>query len=311
MSYAFDAELRAFLDLLPTPGSTDLAASRAMVDEMARAWVAETDTTGLTIFDRMIPGAPGDPDVGIRVFVPESAPTPAPTILSVHGGGFTVGSIDLEHRQVADLARDVGAIVVSVEYRLAPEHPYPAALHDCYVALEWLAENAEELQVRRDRIALVGNSAGGGLVAGLALLARDRGGPAVCFQYLGIPELDHRLETVSMQRFVDTPMWTRAQAERSWAWYLGDLAGDVPAYASPARATDLSGLPPTYISTMEFDPLRDEGIIYGLRLLEAGVSVELHSFPGTWHGCRSMPAAITKRDVDEMVVVLRRALFGC
>ena len=111
-----------------------------------------------------------------------------------------------------------------------------------------------------------------------------------------------------MRTFVDTPMWTRAAAARSWSMYLGPHEGEVSPYAAPARAVDFAGLPPAYISTMEFDPLRDEGILYGLALLQAGVSVELHSFPGTFHGCRSYPTAITARDADEMVVVLRRAL---
>ena len=150
----------------------------------------------------------------------------------------------------------------------------------------WLHDQADALGVDPTRVAVNGGSAGGGLAAGLALLARDRGGPAICFQYLGIPELDDRLDTPSMQQFHDTPMWSRPQAEQSWEWYLGDAHGtdDVSPYAAPARATDLAGLPPAYMSTMEFDPLRDEGIIYALKLLAAGVSVELHSFPGTFHG---------------------------
>jgi acetyl esterase/lipase len=130
----------------------------------------------------------------------------------------------------------------------------------------------------------------------------------LCFQYLGIPELDHRLETPSMRAFVDTPMWNRPLAERSWSAYLGEGRGEVSPYASPAVADDLTGLPPAYISVMEFDPLRDEGIHYALSLLEAGVQVELHAFPGTFHGSRNLPAAVTSRDVDEMLVVLERAL---
>ena len=139
------------------------------------------------------------------------------------------------------------------------------------------------------RIAVNGGSAGGGLAAGLALLSRDRGAPALCFQYLGIPELDDRLETPSMRQFHDTPMWSRPAAEKSWEWYLGDAHGrdDVSPYAAPARATDLAGLPPAYVSTMEFDPLRDEGILYALNLMAAGVSVELHSFPARSTGRRS------------------------
>jgi acetyl esterase/lipase len=130
----------------------------------------------------------------------------------------------------------------------------------------------------------------------------------VCFQFLGIPELDHRLETTSMRTFVDTPMWHRANAERSWRHYLGD-ATEVSPYASPAIAEDLAGLPPAYISTMEYDPLRDEGILYALKLMAAGVQVELHSFPGTFHGSAMVTsAAVTMREAAERFVVLRRAL---
>jgi acetyl esterase/lipase len=142
------------------------------------------------------------------------------------------------------------------------------------------------------------------------LLARDRGGPPVCFQFLGIPELDHRLGTTSMRTFVDTPMWNRPGAIKSWEMYLGpDHDGPVSPYASPALATDLSGLPPAYVTTMEFDPLRDEGILYALRMLEAGVSVELHSYPGTFHGSALIPVAdVSRRSNAELMAVLRRGL---
>ena len=147
------------------------------------------------------------------------------------------------------------------------------------------------------------------LSAAVALLARDRGGPPICFQFLGMPELDHRLETPSMRAFVDTPIWHRPNAELSWKYYLGDDVGEVSPYASPAIAEDLSGLPPAYVTAMEFDPLRDEDISYALRLLQAGVSVELHSLPGTFHGSAAMPtAAVSKRCSSELFVALRRGL---
>jgi acetyl esterase len=308
MPYAFDPELAPYVESLPTRESGDIDATRAFVAEITRASLIRADVTGLRIEDHVVPGQSGAPDVRVRIYAPVAASGPMGGVLYIHGGGFTVGSIDMEHAQAAHLAREVGVTVVSVEYRLAPEHRFPAALEDCDAALRWLHSQAGALGVERSRIALVGNSAGGGLAAGLALYARDRGGPPVCFQYLGIPELDDRLETWSMRRFVDTPMWTRAAAARSWSMYLGEHNGDVSPYAAPARAANLAGLPPAYISTMEFDPLRDEGILYGLALLRAGVSVEIHSFPGTFHGCRSYPTAITARDGDEMVTVLRRAL---
>jgi acetyl esterase/lipase len=160
-------------------------------------------------------------------------------------------------------------------------------------------------------VAVAGASAGGGLAAALALLARDLGGPSLCFQMLQIPELDDRLETPSMRKFVDSPLWNRPLAVESWKAYLGARYGtaDVPAHAAPSRAADLGGLPPAYISTAENDPLRDEGIAYALGLLQAGVSVELHQFPGTFHGSALVTtAAVSRRAQLEAALVLRRAL---
>jgi acetyl esterase/lipase len=231
--------------------------------------------------------------------------------LLIHGGGFVIGSVEAEHAGAVLTAVGLGAVLVSVEYRLAPEHPYPAGLHDCYAALAFLHAEAGALGVDPARIALLGTSAGGGLAAATALLARDRGGPPVCFQMLHIPELDDRLETPSMQQFVDSPLWNRPLAVKSWQFYLGELAGsdDVPIYAAPSRATDLSGLPPAYVSTAENDPLRDEGIAYASAMLQAGVSVELHQFPGTFHGSALVTsAAVSRRAAHEAAVVLRRAL---
>jgi acetyl esterase/lipase len=229
----------------------------------------------------------------------------------IHGGGFIIGSVEAEHASAAMTAIQTGAVVVSVEYRLAPEHPFPSGLHDCYSALAFLAGAADELGVDAARVALLGASAGGGLAAATALLARDLGGPNLCFQMLHIPELDDRLETPSMHAFVDSPLWNRPLAVLSWEAYLGAGADRtaVSPYAAPARATDLAGLPPAYISTAENDPLRDEGILYGLGLLQAGVSVELHQFPGTFHGSALVAsAAITQRAQRESVTALRRAL---
>ena len=230
-------------------------------------------------------------------------------MLYLHGGGFCLGSVEAEHLGALAAAAAADAVVVSVEYRLAPEHPFPAGLEDCYAALRWMASEPAALGIDPDRIAVMGSSAGGGLSAGLALLARDRGGPKLCFQLLSIPELDDRLETPSMRRFVDTPLWNRPNAELSWRYYLGGNEGEVSPYAAPARATDLSGLPPAYVSTMEFDPLRDEGIVYAMRLLEHGVTVELHQYPGTFHGSHIIQSArVSQRTFAEMMDALRRGL---
>jgi acetyl esterase len=315
-----DPELAGMVDLLPKMDLLDpVAARQAFEDILVAIKIEIPGIETLDIEDRMVPGFEGDPDVSVRVYRPKrtgqaaagETATRAPGVVMIHGGGFVIGSVETEHAGAAAMAIDSGAVVVSVDYRLAPEHPYPAGVHDCYAALTYLHAEADALGVDPARVALAGASAGGGLAAATALLARDRGGPAVCFQLLQIPELDDRFETGSMQTFVDTPLWNRPLAEQSWQAYLGPLYGaaDVPAYAAPARAADLSGLPPAYISTAENDPLRDEGITYALRLLQAGVSVELHQFPGTFHGSALVTsAAVSRRSQRELALVLRQAL---
>jgi acetyl esterase/lipase len=201
--------------------------------------------------------------------------------------------------------------VISANYRLAPEYPYQIPLEDCYAGALWIAEHAAELGVDADRIAMHGHSAGATLAAAVCLLARDRGTPRIIFQYLGYPPLDDRLQTPSMVRFVDTPMWDRANAELSWAHYLGDASGQdgVPIYAAPGRAEDLSGLPPACVTAMQFDPLRDEDIDYARRLLTADVATELHVYPGTFHGSGAIPTPwVSRREAEEEIAVLRRAL---
>jgi acetyl esterase len=309
-----DPELAPLVDLLPSDmGLEDPVAARQGFEAMLAGFSREVPPElGVRIEDRSVRGWEDDPEVPVRIYWPKEAGSgPVPGILMIHGGGFVVGNIDTEHLGAAMTAAQVGALVVSVEYRLAPENAYPAALHDCYAALRFLHDEAPALGVNRERIALLGTSAGGGLSAATALFARDRGGPAVCFQMLHIPELDDRLDTPSMRKFVDSPIWNRPLAELSWRYYLGDLAGsdDVPAYAAPARAVDLTDLPPAYVSTAENDPLRDEGMIYAMRLLEAGVSVELHQFPGTFHGSAMVVTAdVSKRSHEESTRVLRRVL---
>jgi acetyl esterase/lipase len=309
--YAFDPELAPVVELLPFSDVTDLEAARRTILELIAPLNAGVDRTGVAIEDREVPGPEGGPPVPLRIFRPTSdAPTGGrPALLDIHGGGFIVGSIEMELGFGIQLARDLGVVVVTPEYRLAPEHPFPAGLEDCYAALVWLHDQADALGVDPGRLAVGGQSAGGGLAAATALLARDRGGPALCFQFLGIPELDHRLDTTSMRTFTDTPMWHRGSAIQSWQHYLGPDTGEVSPYASPSIAPDLSGLPPAYVTTMEFDPLRDEGILYALRLMEAGVSVELHSFPGTFHGSGLVTsAAVSRRGGEELLTVLRRGL---
>jgi acetyl esterase/lipase len=310
VTYQIDSELAEYLSLIPTRDWQDPVAARTAMDDLIATMNASVDTTGVAIEDRIVPGPEGAPDVRVRVYSPTDRQSPVPGLLDIHGGGFAVGTLEMEHAVASRLVSKLGIVVVAVDYRLAPENPFPAGLEDCFAALQWMLAESPALRIDPGRIGAYGQSAGGGLTAALALLARDRGGPKLCFQFLGIPELDDRLDTPSMRQFVDTPVWNRGNAILSWRYYLGDgHAGDVSPYAAPARATDLSGLPPAYVSTMEFDPLRDEGILYALRLLQAGVSVELHQFPGTFHGSATvLTAAISKRAAAEMIEVLRRGL---
>ena len=296
---SLDPELRPVVELLPETGNAfdDIPAARAMFEQ----WLPDGPVEGeekVEIVDDVVDGVP------VRVYRPRGAEGDLPGILYLHGGGFCIGSIETEHLACVALTGLVHAVVVNVEYRLAPEHPYPAGLEDCYTALQYLAGLDG---VDTDRLAVHGQSAGGGLSAATALLARDRGGPALCFQALGIPELDDRLETPSMTAFTGTPMWSRPQAVKSWEYYLGGRQADQ--YAAPARAEDLSGLPPTYLVTCELDPLRDEGLTYAMRLLAAGVPVELHNYPGAFHGAQLVQgAAVVRRMEADLVGALRRAL---
>ena len=308
MGYAYDPELAPLIPALPPLDATDVHEVRDTLRAMYAAMPQPVEH-GITIEDRRIPGANGD-TVGLRLYRPVE-PVAAAAVLDVHGGGFLMGGLETDHARNVVLARELGVLVASVDYRLAPEVRYPGALEDVLCSLAWVAGHADELGVDPDRIALHGDSAGGGLCAAAALAARDRGGPRVAFQFLGYPMLDDRLGTPSARRFTDTPNWDRRNAAAGWEAYLGPgVPGTeaVSAQAAPARATDLTGLPPAYVSAMHFDPLRDEGVAYGLALLAADVPVEIHVFPGTFHGSSLLDTAISSRQLEEEVAVLRHAL---
>ena len=310
--YDIDPELRPLLPLLPTLSDfSTVEKIQAVRNDSTMFQPPPPDRDDIAKEDRKVAGPAGAPDVALRIYRPTSPPPgPLGCVFEIHGGGFMFGSIDMMDGWCQTMAAELGAVVVSVEYRLAPEHPFPAGVEDCYAALSWTAANASELGITPERIAIAGQSAGGGLAAATALLARDRGGPALCFQMLEIPELDDRLDTPSMLAFDDTPLWNRPNAVWSWKHYLGpDHAGEVSPYAAPSRAEKLAGMPPAYVSTMQFDPLRDEGILYALHLLRAGVRVELHSYPGTFHGSSLIPvAAVPRRSLEEVIGALGRAL---
>lgn len=295
-----DPELEPFIPFLPLMDMGDPVTGRK--DFAARAAAAPApDTSRMEVEDHTVPA---QPDVPVRVYRPHQAQG---AVVWLHGGGGVFGDLDTEHPWAARIADLSGAVVISVGYRLAPENPFPAALDDAYAVLAWAAEHAERLGTDRGRIAVGGHSAGANLAAAVSLRARDEQGPAIRFQLLNQPGLDDRHETWSARTFTDTPWFNSAQRAAAWRHYLG--TGTATPYAAPARATDLSGLPPAYIATAEFCPNRDEGLAYALRLLQAGVPVELHQWPGTFHGSQAiLSAEVSQRQNAELGAVLRRAL---
>ena len=315
MEYFFDPEISMMMRELPE-GTLELDFSdpttcRSTLETFAGAM--EMDFSGIQVKNEFVESEPDGHKVPVRIYTPEKRKEKSSGLIHVHGGGFVIGSLDSEQATCIKLCKELGIVVISVGYRLAPEHPYPSGLNDCYAALLWASNSADNLLIDRERLGIYGLSAGGGLCAALALLSRDRNGPPICFQYLGIPELDDRLNTPSMQNFSDTPIWNQELSKLSWKYYLGNNyipGGDnVPIYAAPARANNLGGLPRAYISTMEFDPLRDEGILYALKLMQEGVQTELHSFPGTFHGSHFFSEAkINQRAHEETIRVLKNGL---
>lgn len=262
--------------------------------------------------DHEIPGPPDGPPVRVRTFRPAGSTDPLPALFYIHGGGMVIGSIDTEDALTRSYCLEVGCAAVSVEYRLAPENPHPAPVEDCYAALAWTVENAERLGIDPERIAIYGGSAGGGLAAGTALLARDRGGPALAFQMLLYPMLDDRCATPSGREVEAIGVFDGWASREGFQALLGDTwdGGDVDAYAAPSRSTDLAGLPPTWIDVGELDALRDEAIDYATRLMRAGVPTDLHVTPGCFHASEVFvpDAAVSTRIVAARIGALRRAL---
>jgi acetyl esterase/lipase len=253
---------------------------------------------------------PDAPHVVVRIHRPVDGAHRRACLYSIHGGGYVMGSRDLDDVMFDRLCPTLGIVGVSVEYRLAPESPYPGPLEDCYAGLVWVHTNANEFGFDPERIGIAGVSAGGGLCAGLALLARDRRDVSVKFQLLDSPMLDDR-QTTASSRLDDLFVWTSASNQFGWRSYLGERYGrhDVPVYAAPARAEYLTGLPEAYICVGGADGFRDESIEYALRLSRAGVPTELHVYPGAPHGVGSFTeTALAQRYLGDQTDWLRRQL---
>ncbi|WP_225828745.1 alpha/beta hydrolase [Streptomyces naphthomycinicus] len=314
----FDPELAAVLDSLQgviEPGFTlaDVpAARRSTLVEL----VDVTLDGAFEAEDRTAPGPEGAPGVPLLVCRPTAAGTPAPlpVIYHVHGGGLVAGTNRVGLTDPLVWARELGAVVVSVEYRLAPEHPHPAPVEDVYAGLLWTAEHAREIGGDPHRIVVAGASAGGGLTAALALLARDRRGPRPLGQLLMCPMLDDRNDTVSSRQMAGRGVWDRSANDTGWTALLGDRRGGpgVPPYAAPARATDLSGLPPAFLDVGSAETFRDEVVGYASRIWQAGGAAELHVWPGGCHGFDALApqAPLSHAARTARLEWLRRLLAG-
>ena len=311
-----DDEHRPVFEGMPRPQRdwSDIPGTRARMAEMRASLPTPVLPANVAIEDRSVPGPAGDPDVPVRLYRPEGLERPAAALYWIHGGGMVMGNVEMNDPYCANIADKLNVLVASVEYRLAPEDPFPAPLEDCYAGLAWLWRSRETLGVDPERIAVGGASAGGGLAAGVALAARDRGEIPLCYQLLVYPMLDDRNETRSSYAVTDGRTWNREANDAGWNAYLSGNAGgaDVSPYAAPARATDVSGLPPAYINVGDLDLFVDEDVAYARAMSDAGVPVELHVYPGAYHGSNgAVPTSVLSRRwaLDELAA-LGRALGG-
>ena len=311
-----DPELVAGLEAFPTfeLSAEALPALRAMFGEPMTPKPPVTDKP-VTVASVNIPGPEGAPEVRVLTYRPSTLEGVSPALLHIHGGGYIVGTPDMLDAEHREMAVDLGCSIFSVAYRLAPETPFPGAVEDCYATLRWLVKNAAGLGIDINRIGLKGESAGGGLAASLALLARDRGEFSFAFQHLIFPMLDDRTAAADTpNRGVGDFPWTHAQNQFGWSALLGHQPGmaGVSPYAAAARAENLEGLPPAFISVGALDLFLEENLEYARRLVQACVPVELHVYPGAYHGFGltspmarvSIAAERTSREA------LRRGFYG-
>jgi len=279
LDYArLDPELAAALEQMPLSFAGITPENVHVVREMMAAMRVPVPTD-VAMEQQSVPTADGEVAVYIYHRNPSS---PQPALLWIHGGGYIVGSAEDDRARI--IAENLDCTVVSVDYRMAPEHPFPAGPEDCYSSLLWMVEHAQTLKIDTSRLAIGGASAGAGMAAGVALMNRDRGGPALALQLLMYPMIDNLHDTPSGQ-YTNHPVWDQGTSFSAWEMYLDGTPGlDASPYAAASRATDLSGLPPAYICVGTEDLFRDEDIDYARRLIDAGVPCELAVFPGMYHG---------------------------
>lgn len=312
-----DPEISPMLEQFPTLVFTPeiLPQVRAGIAEMLAQMASSVPAfPEIEVTEQHVPGPAGAPAVRVLVYVPKNVAQPRPALLWIHGGGYVIGSADGDDLKVKALVSELGCVAVSVDYRLAPETPHPGSVEDCYAALKWLYTEAAALGVDTAHIAIGGESAGGGLAAGLGLLTRDRGEVPLVLQLLIYPMIDDRtVTTTDPHPYTGEYVWNAAANRFGWTALLGQEPGspDVSPYAAAARATDLAGLPPTYISVGTLDLFLEENIEYARRLMRAGVPTELHVYPGAFHGFPMMAnARVAQAYNRDCLNALRRALHG-
>jgi acetyl esterase len=305
-------QARALLDEVAPPGAPGLHELPLPLPELRRALAGMFGAFGgpaielARVEDGSLPGPAGA--IPVRVYTPAGR-APLPALVYLHGGGWVLGSLETHDGTCRALAAAVPCVVVSVDYRLAPEHPFPAAPEDAWAAVAHVAAHAADFGADAARLAVGGDSAGGNLSAVVALMARDRGGPRLVHQLLVYPVTDAAMDTASMRENAEGYFLTRDAMAWFWSHYVPSVAARAHPYASPLRAPDLRGLPPALVITAEFDPLRDEGEAYAARLREAGVPVDLTRYGGMIHGFFSMGGRLDRgrAAVDEAARALRAA----
>lgn len=315
----FDPEVAAALatvnDILPSSITPDLIGRLREVTEAGNTMSLDEIRGHVDTEEHLVPGPAGDPDVAVLVARPkDSDPTIAlPGIYFIHGGGMIAGNNRTGMDWVLEWMAEIPMVAVSVDYRLAPEHPHPAPIEDCYAGLQWVFNHLDELRIDPHRLIVAGGSAGGGLAAATALIARDRGGPHLRGQMLICPMIDDRAITPSSTELVGEGVWDSISNATGWSSLLGATAGghDVSAYAAPARATDLSGLPEAFIDAGSVETFRDESVDYASRIWQAGGQAELHIWPGGCHNFdgTAPQATLSRQARAARVNWLRRVLI--
>lgn len=304
-----DPELRALLDVVPLAHISEVDVGQARQVYLQRVAALPVLTELPEVYDREVPDSAGA--VPVRIYSPVASPDGLPIVAYFHGGGWTIGSVATHDAVCRRMAERTGAVVVSVDYRLSPEYPFPAAVDDCYAVLRWLGANAAEIGGDPARLAVAGDSAGGNLAAALTLLSRDGGGPELCFQLLWYPATVLDGDLPSLVENADAPVLTARDIDVFLRYYLGDLdPSDAPETLAPGNADDHSGLPPAFVATAQYDPIRDDGIRYADKLRAAGVPVTARNYPDMVHGfvgfAPAVPAAAAA--VEEALDALAQGL---